>query len=41
VTAVHVLSAPACSLGAARRPRLVPRDAECAAKLKTSTLTNL
>lgn len=32
---------PACKIGLARYPRLVPKDAECAAKLKQRTLTNL
>jgi len=30
-----------CSIGLARYPRLVPKDADCAAQLKRRTLTNL
>ena len=31
----------ACYLGTVRGPRLVPKDADCAASLKKRTLTNL
>ncbi|MCU0772379.1 MAG: class I SAM-dependent DNA methyltransferase [Verrucomicrobia bacterium] len=34
-------AAPPYRIGTVRYPRLVPRDAECAAKLKKRTLTNL
>jgi len=32
---------PHSKIGLARYPRLVPKDAECAARLKKRTLTNL
>jgi len=34
-------SSPTRGIGAVRWPRLVPRDADCAASLKKRTLTNL